>query len=496
MKIFTIQRTILFLFILIGFASCEDKWEEHNASLGADSNRNLFEVINENPDYAKFANLLSKSGYAEVLKSSKNFTLILPTNAAVEEAATTIDLNDSLALRSFVGYHIINSVYPVNASSDTVRAKNLRGKYVDFVNGNFNSIVPQVSNQVARNGIYHVVSHALTPYKNIYNFLLNFSEASKQKEALLSFDTLKAVGDTMLPFRSPTFLSNVYYPMINESQKYTYFVLKDDFFTSEYDKLAPYYTTSYLSTGPRPDSTTAFFTKMNMLRDFIVPGDFSESNMPDTLTSLSGFKFTVDKSKIISSHIASNGRVYYVSSLPYKLEDQIREFKVLGASPSGFIAGYNSGNIYYRTKRDTAGNLYNDIQIYDHKIREFFASYLRRGAYKAKYKVYGRAISGLAGDPQAIVQEDRTTPRSFTQYVEFFNPLTGLFNKPVKDADNLTVNRFTYVVKPLYHDEVYLGEYEKDEFGNLNLRLQSAPSVTRDDNTLILEYLRFEPILP
>lgn len=491
MKIFTIQRTMMLLFVLIGFASCQDKWDEHIEGLGANSNKNLLEVVNENPDYSKFAALLDKSGYASVLESSKNFTLILPTNAAIDEAAATTNLNDSLILRSFVGYHIINSVYQVNNSADTIRAKNLRSKYVDFVNGNFNNIVPQISNQVAQNGVYHVVNHALTPYKNIYNFLMNFPDALLQRQSLLSFDTLKEVGDTILPFRSPTFANEVYYPMINERQKYTYFVLKDDFFTAEYNKLAPFYTTSYLATGLRPDSTTEFFTKLNMLRDFIVPGDFSETNMPDTLISVTGFKFTVDKSKIISSHIASNGRVYYVSSLPYQLKQQIREFKVLGASPSGFIEKYASGTVYYRNKRDSTNvlnnGLYNDIEVYDHKIPEFYVSYLKRAAYKVKYKVYGRALSGLIGDPQTV---------EFTQYVQFLNPATGLFTKNVTNPLGATVNKFTYVVTPRNYQEVYLGEYEKGEFGSLNLRLQGASVATTGQNTLILQYLRFEPILP
>jgi uncharacterized surface protein with fasciclin (FAS1) repeats len=488
MKIFTKQGTIFMLFVIIGFVvSCQDKWEDHTSSMDSDSNKNLFEVINEGAEYSRFADLLNKSGYADVLKSSKNFTLILPNNAAIAAAAATVDFNDSLALRSFVGYHIINSIYPVNNGPDTIRAKNLRGKYVDFVNGNFNNINPGISNQATQNGVYHVVNQALTPYKNIYQFLLDFDEASLQKNALLSFDTAKVVGDTTLIFRSPAFVGNVLQPMLNERQKYTYFVLKDDFFLNEYDKLKPYYQTSYLATGLRPDSTTEFFTKLNMLHDLIVPGDFSEDQLSQELTSISGFKFQVDKSKIISSHLASNGRVYYVSSIPYQLANQIREFKVLGNLPRSFIAGYNSANIYYRNKRDLTGEFYNDIEIYDHRIREFYVNYINRGSYKVKYKVYGRAISGLTGDPQTV---------AFTQYVQFYNPLTKLFNKNVTNDQGGTVNRFTYVVSPRNHIEVYLGEYEKEEFGNLELRLQSGTSVTINESTLILEYLRFEPVLP
>ena len=487
MKIFTLQKAALFILCVIGFASCQDKWDDHVEGLGNNAQNNLYEVVNSDAKYSKFADLLQKSGYADVLKSSKNFTLILPNNSAIDEVASTVDFTDSLALRAFVGYHIINSAYPVNNTADTIRAKNIRNKYIDFVNGNFNNIEPDLANQVAQNGIFHVVSHALTPYKNIYNFLMSFNGGFAQKMALLSFDTLKPVGDTILPFRSPAVIYTLVSPMLLEKQKYTYFILKDDFFNAEYSKLEPYFTTSYAEDGPRPDSTTVYFNRLNMLQNLIVPGDFSESNMPDSLTAANGFKFKVDKSQIISSHVVSNGRVYYVNSLPYSLKDQIREFKVLGKSPNSFIQGYNSGNVYYRTKRDLYNNTYTDIEVYAHKTSEYYINYVKNGAYKVKYKVYGRAISGLMGDPQT---------KEFTQYIQFFNPATGLFNLSVTDANNTTVAKFPYVVTPLNHDEVYLGEYDRPQYGALRLRLQSKATVTDNDNTLILEYLRFEPILP
>jgi hypothetical protein len=486
MKIFSIKYIVILLFTIISFSSCQDKWEDHIEVKNPDLQRNLFEVISADSDFSKFTEL----------KSSKNFTLILPTNAAVEEASSTVNFNDTLAVRSFIGYHIINSVYNLNTSTDTVRVRNLRYKYVDFVSGKLNDIVPKQSNIVTQNGVYHIVDKALTPYKNIYDFLIDFDGVTSQTAALLSFDTLTTIGDSISITRNPVFQSNVMRPMVNETQKYTYFILEDDFFDQEYNKLLPFYHTSYTADGHRPDSTSDFFTKMNLLRDLIVPGDYSIANMPDTLVSLSGFQFKLDQSQIISAHKVSNGTVYYVRSLPYELKNQIREFKVLGASPSGFSQADKRGNTYYRTKIDVDGMPYNDIQVFGHGISEFYISYRNRATNSVSYKVYARAISGLLGDPQNNVGEPYRT--SFDQFVQFKNNVTGVFNASVTNSLGVQVNRFTHKVERLNHDEVYLGEFTKAEFGDLNLRLLSAAntSTTTGQNTLILEYLRFEPVLP
>lgn len=496
MRIFSIKYILILLFAIISFSSCQDKWEDHIEVKNPDLQRNLFEVISSDSDFSKFTELLNKSGYANELKSSKNFTLILPTNAAIDEAANVVDFNDTLAVRSFIGYHIINSIYNLNTSIDTIRARNLRYKYVDFVSSKLDDIVPKQSNIVTQNGVYHIVDKALTPYKNIYDFLISFNGGLSQKTALLSFDTLTTIEDSIWIKRNPVFQSNVRNPMVNETQKYTYFILEDSFYDQEYNKLLPFYHTNYTAEGHRPDSTSEFFTKMNLLRDLIVPGDYSIANMPDTLVSLSGFQFKLDQSQIISSNKVSNGTVYYVRSLPYELKNQVREFKILGASPSGFSQADKRGNTYYRTKIDQDGNPYNDIQVFGHGISEFYISYVKRASYSVSYNVYAKAISGLIGDPQNNVAEPYRT--SFDQFFQFKNNVTGLFNMQVNNAEGALVNKFTHKVVRLNHDEVFLGKFTQAEFGNLNLRLVSAAntSTTTGQNTLILEYLRFEPVLP
>ncbi|MCH5684571.1 fasciclin domain-containing protein [Niabella sp. W65] len=140
-----LSRTHLAAVILlcIGYCSCSQKWDDHIGLTGPELQRTLYDVIGTNSDYSAFLDLLNKSGYADELKSSKNFTVIVPTNQAIDQVKISYDFNDTSVIRSFVGYHIINSVYNVNESTDTLRVRNLRNKYVEFTQGTFDGVQAQ-----------------------------------------------------------------------------------------------------------------------------------------------------------------------------------------------------------------------------------------------------------------------------------------------------------------------------------------------------------------
>lgn len=468
--------------------SCSKKWDDHFDHKNDNAQKTLFEIAASNPEFSSFSELLNKSGYAESLKASKNYTLIIPTNAAIESEKNNYDFTDTAVVRSFVGYHIINSIYNVNTNNDTIRALNFRNKYVEFTHGQFDGVAPAESNRVASNGIYHVVNHSLKPLQNIFTLVLNNFAGTNQVDAIRSFDTVYTEGDQEYYKSSPIWYSEVKRNMTTENRKCTYFVVDDDNFDSEYQKLKPFYTTSYEEGNTnRPDSTTTFFTKKALLRDFIVDGELSPEQMSNGLISISGTKFQLDPVNIISRHKASNGVVYRVKSLTYALNEQIKEIKVLGIYPTGYKQTDKRSNTYFRNKRDNNGELYTDMEIYDHKVTAFYAKYRAVGLNVAKYKVYGRAIMGLAGDPQTT---------TFIQYVHFFDPNlvatneADLYKRPIVNNQKVNDTRMAFEVLPLNHEEVYLGELSQDQYGNMPLLVMSNGT-----GPIILEYLRFVPII-
>ncbi|WP_437920493.1 fasciclin domain-containing protein [Sphingobacterium sp. LRF_L2] len=481
-----INSLIICTSLCLGLVACSDKWADHIGSV--DGQKNLYEVLQDDAQFSAFAELLEKSGYADDLKASKNYTLIVPTNSAIDAVKANYNFTDTAVLRSFVGYHIINSIYSVNETTDTVRAQNFRGKYVEFIDGAFDDVAPTLSNQVAGNGIYHVVAKPLEPLLNIYEYLTTAFNSTQQAQAVISFDTLKIVDGKEMTFFSPSWNLEARQFMTREDMKFTYFIVDDEFYASEYDKLAPYYQTSYEEGGLRPDSTTNFFTNKALLRDFIVYGEYNQNTLPAELLSVTGTTFQVDPSAIISSQKVSNGRVFRVKKVNSTLASQIKEIKVLGIEPVGYKQTDKSDYIFYRNKRDLNGELYNDLEIYGHGVTAFYAKYRAKDANVIHYKVYGRAIAGLTGDPQTT---------AFTQYVHFFDPSlvsvneADLYKRPVVNYLDVNDTRMTFNVAPLNNEEVYLGEVSQDEFGSLPLLVMSNGT-----GAIILEYLRFVPILP
>ena len=485
MKILS-SNYIIGLLLCLGISSCSDKWADHLGS--SDVQQSLYEVVNNNEQFSAFAELLERSGYGDDLKASKNYTLLIPTNAAIDAVKANYNFADTAVLRSFVGYHIINSIYSVNEGTDTVKAKNFRNKYVEFTRGAFDEVVPSSQNLTAGNGIYHVVPTALQPLQSVFDFIMtNFSELEQMK-AVNSFDTLYIEEGKQVFHTNGFWFTQGRQHMTQEDKKITYFVLEDQYYNEEYNKLRPYHSTSYAEDGARPDSTTTFFTKRALLRDLIVEGEFSEEDLDAELLAVSGTKFRVDAADIVSTHKTSNGRIYRVKKLNVALTDQIKEIKVLGIEPVGFKQNDKAGNTFYRNKRDLNGELYDDIQIYDHKVTAFYAKYRANNLNVVKYKVYGRAIMGLAGDPQVT---------TFTQYIHFFDPTlvsaieADRYKLPVVNNQDVNDTRMSFTIEPRNHDEVYLGEVVQDEFGRLPLLVMSNGT-----GPIILEYLRFVPILP
>ncbi|MEJ2883192.1 fasciclin domain-containing protein [Pedobacter sp. GR22-6] len=481
---------LIAIFSLLLLAACKDGWEEHIEVTNTANQQNLFERINSDPSLSKFAAYLQSTKYDEVLASSKTYTVWVPDNAAIDafNSAHPDYLANPVTLRYFVAYHIVNTSYTLRMSgTDTLRLRTLSSKYINSIGASFEETTVSKANNFAANGVYHIISGTADPKDNLWNSLRSY-ESTLQYQALASLDTAVVInGDTVIN-RNAQWRS-VASAMSSESSQYTYFVLNDAAFSQETNKIAAYYATDYLPGGRRPDSTTQFLTRLNMLRDVLVPGLYTPDRLPDTLLSVAGTKVPVKKSAITGQRRTSNGIIYFVSELPYRLKDRVPGFRILGQSPSGFKQNDKSGNIYYRTKVDSLGRVIKDIEVYGHGVSEFYIDYRKTNTHVVKYKVYVQAVCGLLGDPQV---------NAYTQRYQIRNPLNGLYTAPVLTNTGAAANLFTQTLVPKNSDEVYLGEYTRPKYGTLDLRLISAASTSTSTiiNTLILSYLRFEPVLP
>jgi uncharacterized surface protein with fasciclin (FAS1) repeats len=464
---------------------------------------NLMQQISSNPNLTSFNQYLVKSGYDKVLASSKQFTVFAPNNAAMTSVDPGI-LADTTRLKQFVGNHISYQLYTTSLAQPTIRVQMLNGKSETLSSTTIELATIVTADLYAQNGILQIINKAITPKLNIWDYVTNAggkglsTDGIKEQNYLLSQNyqvidsaNSKVIGVDPLTGKvilQPVFITNNHYKdnaadPANETNQYTFFVLADAGFDANTNAELKYFTTSSV------DSTSKL-TSFNILKDLIVPGVYSTKNEPgtlamkDTIISIFGSKVPINMADTIRSYNASNGRVYVMKTINFRLQDKITPIFIEGESepqsnqPGAWLARYDkAGDIYYRIKNDPTqpGKVFKDIFIEQNSNPTggtlpppFWCGYPIQSMYTVSYKVYIRAIN-----------DTRTV---FNQRIDF-----GSINSNVFPYTPVTLNNY---------NEVYLGTYTPAKYGYNSMFLLGSLSTTGGQNSLTMDYIKLVPILP
>ena len=315
---------------------------------------------------------------------------------------------------------------------------------------------------------------------NTWEYLNSLSVGSKQKTFInsLSFDFFdpglaEQTGvdpNTGVPiYKSGTgivkrnsYLETVH-NIMHEDSLNTFIVLTDEAFDSEYDKIERFYATS-------TEDSTRNLTSWNVVKDLAFKGLYTPGNLPDTLISLFNVKVPVDKSAIVSSYRTSNGMVYVMNKVDFQVKHKIQPIKVEAESairPDDFRTDQRNDRIHFRY-RPNASNKH-DLRVYDHGYRDgIWVRYRVKNLPAGTYKFYMRATKDFGSAP-------------LTQKLAL---------------DSVQSQTFSYVTIPMNHEEeVYLGERTVDKFGELVMYVISNHDRDRDRNSIVLDYIKLEPVL-
>lgn len=476
-----ILNTLLLISALTALNACKDGLAEHTEIVNVDNTVDVFQKLSSQPSLSKFSDFVRSTGYDKLLSSAQNYTVWAPSNEALASLDPAIS-NDATKLKDFVANHIaLSTIAASKGVTDTVLVNLINKKYVRVIGNTFEEASVIGNGQFVKNGVVYIIDKPVPTKLNVWEYMLTNTDAPLQRDYIKNVSTLviDSANATIIGYNSagnpifapdpPMVSRNFYWTSVadlrTESQQYTFFMLQDAAFTSESSKLTPYFSLA---------------DKQALVRDLTVKGIYPADKLPDTLISTRGVKIPVSRSAVIRSYRASNGIVHVMSTIPFRLKDKVPAFKIEGEVPSGFRSD-KTGNTFYRTKLDNLGIQYKDIEVYDHSVSEYYIRYLRSGVPFVKYKVYARAIMGAAGDAQVA---------TFTQRYFIYNSATSTPTLPVYDLFA------SHTVTPLNYNEVYLGDYTPQQYGLLDLRLTAAASTAKNVSTLILDYLRFEPILP
>ncbi len=479
-----------------------DEWDDHNEINKPGLNENLLQAIKSQKELSTFVDLLESTGYDEVISSSKTFTVWAPDNDALASLPSEI-VNNEEKLRAFVGNHISYQEYYTESGTPGLRVKMLNGKYLGWNGSSLEGVSVETSDKLAKNGVLHTIGGSIQPKENVWE-VAGASAGIKQTAFMnsLTYDLFVDSLATQIgvdpatgqPIYEPGtglvernhFFDEVY-DINNEDSVSTYIVLTDEAFDAELAKLTPYFKTI---TGSQ-DSTDSL-ASFHLVKDLVFRGKIEPAQLPDTLISLYGVKVPIDQSAIVETHYTSNGIVYVMNKVDFRLRDKFPPITIQGEWPDGFGRSDKNVNIHFRI-RDWADRGY-DLRVWDHGVAQFNVRYKLNRLYATTYKVYWKALNdfvdttftGTGGHldafQQKLVLDSRSTYAAGV-------PSPGA----LKDFGYVKVNRRR--LDPVNNGIRLLGTYTHSDYKRLYLYIVSSNVTTPNTmNAIEVDYIKLVPV--
>lgn len=487
MKISKLSIPIL-LGLLAVFSCRKDELDKHIAITDTSVKQSLLDEIKADTTLSSFASYLAKTGYDEVVSSSKTFTVWAPTNAAFRSIDQSY-LTDTAKLRLLIGNYIANQAFfSTDAADTTLRIKTLNGKRVVFTGDSLNDVALTAKDIRAKNGVLHKLSTAFLPQPNLWEYLNENYTGSLQQSFLQTLQYQKQdpdsaeligldpnTGDPIYKAGTGLVTRNRYLQKVdisNEDSLLTYIILSDAAYSDQQTKLASYFVDS-------TQQTSDSLTQWNIVKDLCVQGVILPDNIPETLYSdKDSLQIHLDKNAIIKTQKVSNGIVYVVNKLDYELNTKIKPVTIQGESFYDRLDDTKSYTI--RTRRNPANDsVFNDILMQNFGIASYWIRYPVT-LNSVTYHVYWRAVNDFQTG-------------TFPMKLAFKTHSDTAFATPTNIPFDIT---FPYTtVQLLDYSDVYLGDFTPGMHGIEDVFCIGNSVTTNGNNTIVLDYIKLVPVL-
>lgn len=251
---------ILFTFGILNLISCENTWDKHfqNAEQGEGnrSSSNLYEYLQEKPEYSKFFSLIQSTVAGRELAKNQILTCWAVSNEGMPELSGL----DSTRRERLVKNHINNMALYTPKLSDGKIIKMLSGKNLVLqVSDSKEYVLDGVDvlnmNQLCANGVVHEVATVIEPRQSVFEYMMSAGEEySIFRNYLLSqSDTLfrpdlsfpvgvNETGNTV--YDSVFSISNSFFShadIQDENNDYTLFLPSDDVIREAITEISDFY---------------------------------------------------------------------------------------------------------------------------------------------------------------------------------------------------------------------------------------------------------------
>jgi len=161
---------ILFIgLIIIGASSCTKQWDEHYNVYPETVDQNVWEVIQNDPQFSKFVQIIKDAKMDTLFNSDIAYTIFAPTNAAVDQYKGVKEFSNVV-----LSYHFCSHFINVSSIQGKRQIQTLTEKFSLFERkGNevlIDGIKVAAESPLYRNGKFFTMGQVIEPLPNLYEY--------------------------------------------------------------------------------------------------------------------------------------------------------------------------------------------------------------------------------------------------------------------------------------------------------------------------------------
>jgi hypothetical protein len=303
-----------------------DPWADDTKLKNSNLDKNLFELLQANPDVSTFVSILEKTGYDRFLQNEQSLTVFAPVNKALQD----IDLNNSDRLTVWVRNYIALLSCYTNQSDlfEIEEIQMLNGKTVPIAGANISGANIIQNNLLGINGVIHTIDNTIIDRKNIWEYLTEqsgyeqvaFIQSLEMQVMDMGRSVQIGVDINGQPLYDTVWVNrNVFldtYPLDNERQLFTCILLDNDALSLLKTKYGKYFIQQDEATQNREIA-------YELASDLVLKHQLIEH--AGRFNSMNDILVDINPADIKETYQASNGIVYKLSRADVKIyENKIK----------------------------------------------------------------------------------------------------------------------------------------------------------------------------
>ncbi|MFW5877469.1 MAG: fasciclin domain-containing protein, partial [bacterium] len=318
-------------FVLSLLSSCNDNWDEHYEQIDPDIDKNVWEVLVDEPEFSLFVEYARKFALDSILKSSNSVTVFIPSREALEAVADSTDN----AIKKILSYHIVPTLFLARNVQQQLSIYTLSENFasVSHSDGRYYFDGKEIihKSSLYKNGIYYQLNDIAFPRLNIYEYLQKYHPVfadyiDRQDSVFLNDSLSKPIGfddegrtiyrDSVI--ESINLFERDYFPISENSRReaITLVIPNEDQYDAVINDIKNKLGLTEVPEKWQQDVLVPYLINRGMFTDTLEADQFKVEKMPNIL----GDSVIIDYTPT-ALYRSSNGFIYNYSS--FSLHDSL-----------------------------------------------------------------------------------------------------------------------------------------------------------------------------